>query len=118
MKIVFRYRFLIMTVFLLLSACINNSNKNEDISGLWDINQVLYESGGSRQLGEGNQVEISEDNIVEIIKGYGTRSYRYKRKQSTLTLIAGDEPVIWEILELNSKVLKVETPIGVYFLSK
>ena len=102
---------------LTLSSCSNASETN-DILGRWVMTEVVYDDGSANHLEAGNFVDINAYTITEVIKDYGNRQYAYTRQDNVLTLSAGDERIIWQILTETDHHLEIATPIGKYKLTR
>ncbi|WP_345423815.1 hypothetical protein [Halioxenophilus aromaticivorans] len=80
--------------------------------------EIQYDDGASKQLEEGNAVVFEPSEVVEQIKGSGNRRYPYKASGNTLILNVGATEVNWEIVLFEPNAMEINTPIGMYKLSR
>lgn len=107
---------LISMSFLVFSAgCISDESS---ILGRWHMVSIDYGDGSEKILGGENSVVFEEKHIVEQIEGFGNRRYTYVKKNSQLILKSGGEDVIWTLVGQSQDSLKIDTPIGIYNLSR
>ncbi|MBT1064091.1 hypothetical protein KJY73_10930 [Bowmanella sp. Y26] len=99
----------------ILSAC---ATAEADIIGKWKLQTVIYDDGSVNDVGEGNLVIFSKNEIVEQIKGHGSRSYLYTRKGSVLVLGSDNSDLKWEIIKAEDSYMEILTPIGTYNLQR
>ena len=89
------------------------------IYGQWILQSIQHSDDEVRVLEEGNFIIIEEDHIFEVIKGNGKRRYSYNEIESDKLLIrSGGVDVEWVIKEKKNNELKIQTPIGLYFLKR
>lgn len=116
---IFHYLALLGLVFVVL-ACANQSDFDEqkDLTGQWQLVQIVYEDDTANIPDSANYVTFTEDTIVESISGFGNRLYPYSRKGNNLNLTVGGEQVVWTIKEMKDSELEILTPIGLYVLRR
>lgn len=118
-KTMLKILYLIVFSFVAVSlvAC-SDAREPNDISGRWTVEQVVYEDGSTNNLEAGNFVDISADEIVEVIRDFGNRQYPYTREGNELTLTTNDEQIVWQVVVETDKHLELATPIGKYVLTR
>jgi len=115
----FKYLGLLFFLIFNLTACVSKSeNESQGIYYQWTLEKIIYDDESINRLEQGNFVQIHQDYILEIIKGHGNRRYAFSREQDVLTLISDNNHVIWEIIKQDRKELQIQTPIGLYVLTR
>lgn len=115
----FRCLTLLGLLFVVL-GCANQSDFDEqkDLTGQWQLMQIVYEDDTVNIPDSANYVTFTEDTIVESISGFGNRLYPYLRKGNNLELTVGGEQVVWTIKKMKDSELEIFTPIGLYILKR
>ncbi|WDE04347.1 hypothetical protein SG34_023865 [Thalassomonas viridans] len=108
-----------LAVFMNITACVSEPESAEQgIYDQWALEKIIYDDESINRLEQGNFVQINEDYILEIIKGYGNRRYSFSRDKEILTLVSENDRVIWEIIKYDTRELQIKTPIGLYVLTR
>lgn len=113
---VIQYSPFIVFILLMLSAC--TVDIESSFIGRWSMERIEY-SDGSHTVPEGNNaVTFSDSHIIEHIDGHGNRRYSYSRSEEVLTVMDDTSEMEWVILNQGQDHMEIETPIGVYVLSR
>lgn len=86
--------------------------------GKWTLIKIVYQNGDIRDLTEQpvNYVHIKENEISEVMPGYGVRTYNYIEKDNTLLIMAGNRLSTWKIVKSTQNAMEIETSAGRYVL--
>ncbi|HED32897.1 MAG TPA: hypothetical protein ENJ08_01585 [Gammaproteobacteria bacterium] len=112
------YLFFVILMPCLAACAAETEQKKLSIMGTWKLEKVIYDDSSSKNMDEGNYIEIHGDYILEIIRGYGKRRYSYTKKDNILNLISGNENISWLITQHEDDKLRIKTPIGLYVLNR
>ena len=119
MKNLYKYFLLCIFILLNLTACVPDTEQSQsNIHDTWVLEKIVYDDESVNALEKGNFVEIQQDHILEVIKGHGKRRYSYTQKNEILRLTSGHDVITWEIIQLDDQILQIETPIGLYVLTR
>lgn len=112
------YIFFVVLCFNFTACATDAKPKKIEIYDSWKLEKIVYADKSINELEPGNFVQIHKNYILEIMKGYGERRYSYTKQGKILDLAAENETVIWKITRHNANELQIETPIGLYILTR
>jgi len=117
MNIFFKSNIASFFLLIFVVACSTNSaTHKQDIYQKWAVEKIVYSDGSTKILTDGNFVQINRHEIIEIIKGHGSRRYQMNRKENKLTISTTNSTFEWIIMEQGENTLRIKTPIGLYVL--